>query len=199
MDKPRVALFALWPWQGSFQVVQREQRTHGLLPQIRWANCGCVLSHMPKHFEYPTPMVSDDLKAPKPINVQKFHGLENQSSSLFHIIPIHVGSFWGGVSPVRNGAFSRMELKHMFHALQVPLGPELNTSRPRRKPTGSWPGHVGHGGSNTQLTLLWIHWSIGTPIFDPRKLEEFRKNQLRVPESKLSCSALFWDISSKML
>ena len=146
MDKPRVALFALWPWQGSFQVVQREQRTHGLLPQIRWANCGCVLSHMPKHFEYPTPMVSDDLKAPKPINVQKFHGLENQSSSLFHIIPIHVGSFWGGVSPVRNGAFSRMELKHMFHALQVPLGPELNTSRPRRKPTGSWPGHVGHGG-----------------------------------------------------
>jgi len=45
--------------------------------------------------------------------MSKFHALENQSSSLFHIIPFHVGSFWGGVSPVRNGAFSRMFEKHV--------------------------------------------------------------------------------------
>ena len=112
-------------------------------------------------------MVSDDFKAPKPINVQ----IPCFGKSKFIIIPYHSFSCWiilgRGIS-CEKWSFQPHVWKTCSGALQVPLGPELNTSRPRRKPTGSWPGHVGHGGSNTQLTVSWLSFygSIG-PLVPP--------------------------------
>lgn len=52
-----------------------------------------------------------------------------------------------------------------------------------------WPWRFQYS-ADCQLTqLLWIHWSIGTPIGTPFLTPGNwrRKNQLKVPESKLSC------------